>query len=709
MPKKRKTYSHRLICFDIETTHFKDDFDRDNLITWHWQAMTQDGPDDEPIYYTWTSWPACLAGLLDLCEGKPSICFVHNLSYETEAIIRNLGEHEISEVFATDTHKMLKFTLDGLLEFRCSYYLTNKSLALCGKDVGLEKLEMDYQKERYPGEDLTPKEESYCRRDVEIMIKKIRQLENQEGMSFWEFPLTNTAFLRVECRKEMRKNPENRKWFKRMRMNADEYLLSKDAFSGGYTHANYLYVGKPVPGVDSFDFGSAYPFAMLVHKYPSGGWHWVKPEKVTWKDISFILRPDSDLCFIGEFTFTNPGGKVVSKTSNTYLSASKCDTRRWIEDEHGNRRIVDDVILDNGRVQSATQINAVLTNLDFQLIMETYTVKAVKVKRFMWAKTGYLPDELLHCMLKYYERKQNLKGVEGEEDNYMKAKNRVNSFYGMMVTALLHDAIELNDTEWKRVFLDYADKNAINEQLNTYYNSYNSFLPYQVGIFVPNYTRFHLWHDIIIPNDKRVVYCDTDSAKVVDMEKCLPSIAKYNDWARGVRQGRLKMLGYENDFPDLGIFDHETADGAYQGFCTWGAKKYLVKDHTGVFKMTVAGLSKKAVSVISDWTDFIPGTIFGPDVSGRTVSRYVDNPENQWGDGGGCWIENTTYRLSVSDSFEILLSERDGLTLEEWEEQNSDLYLTKTERYHLARPERENFNIDLDIIKEKRNLYKVKL
>lgn len=692
-----KNYQNRLICFDIETTHFKDDFDRDILLTWHWQAMVQDAPDEEPIYYTWDSWRACLAGLLDFCQGKPTLCFVHNLSYETEAIIRNLGEHEISEVFATDRHKMLKFTLDGLLEFRCSYYLTNKSLALCGKDAGLEKLDMDYQEIRLPGQKIPKEDEEYCRRDVEIMIKKIRQLEIQEGMPFTKFPLTNTAFLRQECRAEMKQNPENRKLFKRLRMNADQYLLCKDGFSGGYTHANYMYVGKVVEKVHSFDFGSAYPFAMLVHMYPMGAWHWIAPEKVTWKDISFMLRPDSNLCFIGDFELWGADGKkVVSKTANTYLSSSKCVCTK-------------DLVLDNGRVQSATMINTVLTSLDLQIVLEAYTVKRIVVRRFMWAKMGYLPDELVRCMLKYYERKQTLKGVENEEDNYMKAKNRVNSFYGMLVTALLHDAIELEDTEWKRVFLDYSDKDAVNDQLAKYYNSWNSFLAYQWGVFVPAWTRFHLWHDIIIPNDKRVIYCDTDSAKVVDMKKCLPSIAKYNEWAKGVRQERLKMLGYENDFPDLGIFDHETADGAYLGFCTWGAKKYLVKDHTGVFKMTVAGLSKKAVCVISDWSDFIPGTIFGPDVSGRTVSRYVDNPENEWNDGGGCWIENTTYRLSVSDSFEILLSERDGITLEEWEERNSDLYLTKTGRYHLARPEREDFDIDLDIIKEKRNLYKVKL
>lgn len=717
MPERKKKikYSHRLICFDIETSHYKDNFGRDVLITWHWQAMTQDAPDEEPKYYTWGSWPDCLNGLLSLCDGKPAICFVHNLSFETEAIIRNLGDHEISGMFATDTHKVLKFTLDDLLEFRCSYYLTNKSLAECGKDISLKKLDMDYHVVRYPDSILSPEEESYCRRDVEIMVYKIRQLEGQEGLSFWQFPLTNTGFLRNECRKEMRKNPANRKWFNKMRMDARQYLLCREAFAGGYTHANYLYAGQVIREMDGYDFGSAYPFGMLAHKFPVGGWHWISPNKVTWKDLSFMLRDDSDMCFIGEFVLKGRNsGKVVSRRANTYLSANKCDTRVLKEVKNKKtgkteKKIVDTAVLDNGRIQSADVIRCVLTSLDLKIVLQAYTVGKIAVKKFMWAKMDYLPNELVKTMLKYYERKQKLKGVKGEETNYMKAKNRVNSFYGMMVTSLLHDAIELNDTEWKRVFLDYDNETEVNEQLRKYYGSYNSFLPYQCGVFVPAWTRYHLWNDIIIPNDKNIVYCDTDSAKVVNRLQCLPSIEKYNDWAVNVRQGRLKQLGYSEDFPDLGFFDWETEHETYGGFITWGAKKYLVRDHLGRFSMTVAGLSKKAVRVIRYWSDFVPGTIFGPDVSGRTVSRYIDNPENQWNDGGGCWIEETTYRLSVSDNFEILLADRDGLGLEEWEALNSDLYLTDTGRYHVARPETERELINIDIIREKRNLYKVKL
>ncbi|MBR2017841.1 MAG: hypothetical protein IKA00_11235, partial [Prevotella sp.] len=650
MRKRGKLYSKRLICFDIETTHEVVN-EVDLLFTWHWQAMVQDEDGGPLIYYTWDSWEDCLNGLIGLCEGKDTICFVHNLSYETEAIIRNLCGHKIDEIFASDTHKMLKFTMDNILEFRCSYFLTNKSLALCGKDVGLEKLEMDYQVVRRPGDKLTEEEESYCRRDVEIMVYKIRQLEKTEGMHFWDFPLTNTGFLRSELRNLMHKNPMNRKLFKQSKMTAKQFLACKDAFAGGYTHANYIYAGEVIrgdeeEGVDSYDFGSAYPFAMLVHKYPMGSWHEVK--NPTWECIERLRR--SKALFICDISMMAADGeKIVSRTRNTFLSVSKCQT-------------TEDVVEDNGRVQSATMIRTTCTSIDLEIILKTYTVSRIKVNFLMWAHAGYLPKDIVKTMLKYYELKQNLKEAAANDpyakESYMKAKNRVNSFYGMMVTNPLHDEIVLTLDEWIKNRLDYTDEKLVGKQLEGFYRSRNNFLAYQWGVFVPAYTRYHLWVDIIIPNDRNVLYCDTDSAKVINRTQCLPAIEKYNEWAQLARQKRLADLGYTVDFPDLGYFDHETKDGAWAGFLTWGAKKYLVQDKDGAFHMTVAGLSKKAVKYIKGFEDFRPGTIFGPDVSGRTVSHYITNVADGY-DGGGCWIENTTYRLSVAEAYEILLSVRD--------------------------------------------------
>lgn len=259
MSKKKKIdYSHTLVCFDIETTHDVID-GKDVLYTWHWQATKRE-EGKEVEYFTFGSWEEFYTTVLSWNDRERLIVFVHNLSYEIEAIIRNLCGHEIDELFATDTHAVLKFVLDQEIEFRCSYRLTNKSLAECAKDVGMKKEEMDYSIIRKPGDILTPEEESYCKTDVLIMDAKLRQLEQQEGLYFWQFPLTNTAFVRNELRKVMRKNPANWQKFRNSALPYSYYMMLHDAFAGGYTHANYRFTNKVVDGVDSYDFGSAYPF-----------------------------------------------------------------------------------------------------------------------------------------------------------------------------------------------------------------------------------------------------------------------------------------------------------------------------------------------------------------------------------------------------------------------------------------------------------------
>lgn len=671
--KKRKIkYSKKLCCFDIETTHENID-GHDVLYTWHWQAML----DDE--YHTFSSWDDFLDTVVTWNDAERLIVFVHNLSYETEAIIRNLGDHEIDEIFATDTHKMLKFVLDGCVEFRCSYYLTNKSLAVCARDVGLKKLDMDYTAVRHPGDEISAQDAEYCKMDVVIMREKIRQLEKAEGMPFWDFPLTNTGFLRRELRKLMSKNPKNRKLFTNSRLNYKTFMCCRDCFMGGYTHANYIYMGETMRGVDSYDFGSAYPFAMLAHKYPMNGFHRV--DNPTFDDIRKMIRRENVL-FICRVRMRG----VQCRFCNTFLSYSKCIT-------------TNDVQLDNGRIYSAGEIETALTSLDLRIMLTVYKIESIAVLELYWATADYLPTEYVKLMMKYYEQKQNLKHVPGAEVDYMKAKNRVNSFYGMAVTSPLRDVIELTDTEWTKNRLDYNDVNAVEEQLAAFYKSRNNFLPYQWGVFVPAWTRYHLWMDIIRHNDKRVIYCDTDSAKVIDRISCLHDINRYNLKAERMRRDRLRANEIEHDFPDLGIFDWETAGGAWKRFRTLGAKKYIVEDCNGRIASTVAGLSKTAVQYI-DFDDFMPGLTFAPDISGRTVSHCITNEINTY-DAGGCWIENTTYQLSISEDYALHTNYNNRFN---W----SDLIVSTNGKTHSGNFTQRD-KIDLKVIKDKRNIYGVTL
>ena len=48
-----------------------------------------------------------------------------------------------------------------------------------------------------------------------------------------------------------------------------------------------------------------------------------------------------------------------------------------------------------------------------------------------YARYGCLPPALIECIQRYYTMKTELKNVPGQEIFYIKAKNKLNSVYGM--------------------------------------------------------------------------------------------------------------------------------------------------------------------------------------------------------------------------------------------------------------------------------------
>ena len=138
-------------------------------------------------------------------------------------------------------------------------------------------------------------------------------------------------------------------------------------------------------------------------------------------DDFYYLLNRKDVLFICNVVLKNSKGLVTCKLQNTYISSSKSICT-------GN------IVTDNGRIYSAETIEVTCTSLDYQIISKVYDFDQIAIKHIIWANSGYLPPDLLKTMLKYYEQKQSLKNVEGEEINYLKAKNRVNSFYGCVPT-----------------------------------------------------------------------------------------------------------------------------------------------------------------------------------------------------------------------------------------------------------------------------------
>lgn len=662
---KKKNHYNISCAFDIETTTILPKNDEENpfAFMYHWQFCI-----DKKVVFgrTWEEFSFFLFKLretLNLSENNILVVFVHNLAFEFQHMHNFL---KIDNMFAKDERKPLKMLCDGI-EFRCSYFLSNMSLKkfcenseLC-THYKLDGDNYDYSKIRTPKTKMTDEELAYCFNDVYGLCECIDTLLQHDDIT--SLPLTNTGFVRRDCRLEMRKNTYNRKNFVDTRLNKKQYLTCKKAFRGGNTHANRYYVNQILADVHSFDLQSSYPAWIDLDLYPVG-----KFTDVTLDTKEKLYKYINNFCVVMEIEMFDI--ELKNDVAIPYMDIAHCE-------KHSK------IINDNGRVIKADYAMITLTEIDFKIIEKQYNYSGLRVNYAMYAKRGKLPKELRQVMLNYYDGKTQLKGVKGKEYEYMKSKNKLNAIFGMMVTAIDNDNIIFEDNEWKR------EKGDIDKLLDKFYNSRNNFLSYQWGLYVTANARYHLQEMLdIVGMD--VIYTDTDSIKFINEKHIKEFEEKNNELIEKCNNNDMRAYS-EKDGKKyyLGIWDYE---GKYEKFKTLGAKKYCVvnkkkfKKVIGkneikinkkpskkfikecgkkLFKLeiTVSGMSKKlgakAVGTIENFQ--IGKTYYN---IGRNVSYYNDvdiHTINIKGEeivtASNIGIVETTYTLGVTNEYWELLED----------------------------------------------------
>lgn len=176
-----------------------------------------------------------------------------------------------------------------------------------------------------------------------------------------------------------------------------------EAFSGGFTHANYTWSSKIINNVDSWDFISSYLYVMVTHRFPS--------DKFLPCRISKIEQMNPNNAYLIRIRLLN----VKSKYWNNFISQSKC---RHIK---GGR-------YDNGRIMKADSLEITLTDVDLRLLKEAYEFDYEIIE--CWYSTyRYLPKQLINFILDKYVLKTEYKGVVGKEIEYNRQKGLFNSLY----------------------------------------------------------------------------------------------------------------------------------------------------------------------------------------------------------------------------------------------------------------------------------------
>lgn len=558
------------------------------------------------------------------------IVYIHNLSYEFHWLLNIITDFE---VFARKERKPMKaFTPKHNIQFRCSYFLLMMPLSRVAQSLRLpvaKEPKIDYNVIRLPCTPLTDEELKYCEHDCLVVYYAIKY-HLKDYKYVYDIPLTQTGKIRRVIKKIYKNdssyydklstmlcgnNPETA---------IEEFMLLTKVFSGGYTHANADYSTRILRDVYSMDIASSYPNVMICEKFPMSNF-------IQTNTIKSFDDMNPDRAYIIDITFYN----LRCTKSNVYLSISKCigKPKRWECEE------------DNGRVVIAKEIRYYLTELDLDIVRQSYDFDYT-INNCWWAHKERLDKKLVNYIIELYRDKTTLKGIDEMYDVYMQSKQFINSIFGMAVTNNIRDEVKF-DNNWRTVQLD---ANTVMQKLIEQTKKHKTFMSYGWGVYITAYARHNLWWSIL-RTDSDTVYVDTDSNKFVNASN-LKIFDEYNKMNTSklheameyydISFDRLSPIDSNGIHHPIGVFESEDK---YDYFITLGAKKYCgVKN--GKLEITISGVNKYSAvtripdivnaenildnilgydGYIHDISQFKAGHVFDYIHSGRTIIDYIDN------------------------------------------------------------------------------------
>lgn len=657
-------------AFDIETTstYINEDGENKKLAFMYvWQMMLN---GYIIMGRTWEELTECFSILKEALNLDTNVLrlpiYVHNLGYEFQFMRKYF---EIDDFFATDKRTPVRFCIDGI-EFRDSLILSGYSLANLNKamvaKVYKKEGDLKYDLTRHILTPLTDEEILYCIYDVYVLSVYIyEKIINGENVN--KIPFTKTGYVRNLTKKECLRESNYSQKIKTLTIEPEEYLQLKKTYQGGFTHANTFLVDETLKNVASNDFTSSYPTVLIAEKYPMSKGKkakLIKSENHGDKAIARLEKISKDYCFMCSVLIEDLEQKI---THECYLSKSKCD-------------ICVNAIVENGRISKADKVVTYITDVDLEIIKQAYKWSNIYFTDLVIYKKAYLPKELIKIILNLYEAKTKLKDVEGKELEYQKAKEMINSIYGMMCQDPLQDINEYIDNEWT------FEKVDLYEGIEKYNNSKTRTTFYPWGVWCCAYARRNLWLSGIIPLGNDYIYSDTDSVKYLNPEKHTKLFSDYNKeitkklfatckWYHidPIKTHPSTIDGKEKP---LGVWDH---DGDYNQFKTLGAKRYLVETTDGEIKPTIAGLPKKKAKKFFEkqenpFKTFSAGDKKNPlkvpkEDTGKNVLTYVDEEHSGYikdYKGNTLFItsksyihmEKTSFNLSLSSDFISIIGEK---------------------------------------------------
>lgn len=639
--KRGITYLEIPCAFDIETTNiYKRDPDgaintdeRPYAFMYHWQFCIN---DEVCFGRTWDEFLELLDNLtmrMSLSKNRRLVIWCHNLFFEFTFFKRFVN---VIDGFYKDNRTPLKVVIEGGIEFRDSYILSNMKLEkFCEneRDVIHYKLsgdDYDYDKLRTPKTVMSDYELAYCYNDVRGLVECISSRMRDDTLA--TMPMTSTGYVRRDARNAVKTNPKNRALFTAAKFSPELYQEFRQCFRGGDTHANLRMADQILHDVDSYDIQSSYPACMMINDFPTSAFFKIKTSTYFNYDTSAYALL-FHLCF--------KGLKYVGECGIPYIPLSKCI------------HITADRVIDNGRVLYADYCEMFITDIDLEIIKGDYEFDDILIDHIYASRYAPLAKEYKDVIMKYYKGKTELRGVAGKEYEYVKSKNNLNSLYGLFAMRIDHEEVKYDGHDFITIPCD------LDECIEKYFRSRNNFLLYFKACWVTSHARKRL-HDMLWVIGRDVAYCDTDSIKCInghqdDFEKKNQDLIEEAKKAGAYATDKNGIVHY------MGIWDHETPE-PYDDFVTLGSKKYIYSVD-GKIKSTIAGVNKKTGSEFfqnAGIDAFKNGTIIKD--SGHLTAFYNDDEIHtiiidgeEIKTASNVALVDNTYTLGVTDEYIDLL------------------------------------------------------
>lgn len=671
--KNNQLIAKQYICLDTETSH---NHNEEHPECWIYQwSFTFNGS----LYFGRK--PSDLIAILneivafyEINEKRKIVVFVHNLPYDFSYLCLFFYNAwgDPTNMLASAPHKPFIIQYECGLEFRCTYKLSNDSLARWGAKLGVKHPKMsgaiDYDVIRYQDSPLYRNDWRYQWTDCITMDECIKLQMDLYDDNIATLPITSTGYPRREIFREYngrgkhnKKNKERQK-FKDTRLEVESYLAYDDEYSGGITHGNRYYKGKTLSGtIRHRDFRSHYP-TQQHFKMPM-----TKPVKFT--DVTTM---DYLQQYAGEYAILCHVIFDDIRLKSTKITLPYLQTSHVMKRHTKGARILDD----NGRVvQFFGQTELWLDYWELKLILSQYDYHFMIITETIASKLGDLPCWMIDVIDKHFKLKSDLsKKLKDAKKNgadrdtilklsldLMKSKNILNGIYGVTGTNPVREDVEIKANEWE---IKKPELSSIGEKLDQYYKSYKHCMRYPWGVYTTIGARLQLMSVYQIIGAENFIYADTDSMFYFSTPEIEEKLNLYNEKCRKWAMEHGAYITTETgEIINYNAFTDEGED--ITDFRFLHSKCYAYKTSDGVLHCTIAGVKGYDAETKTYREDELGtidelkhGKVF--EKCGGTKAIYLPNKSNdypravemtqagqEW--GGGCIISRTTKTLTSEE------------------------------------------------------------